>query len=89
MATTETEVAGVQQGWTNPCRRFHLERREDVSGMSGVGIVAFGIVFHDGRVVMRWNSEVATSVFYDDISHVHYLHSHEGRTMIVWDDWDE
>lgn len=85
MTVTEFQTK-TDSTWTNPSRRFHLERREDLSGLSGVGVVAYGIVFPDGRVAMRWDSEVASSVFYDDIEHVHYLHSHEGRTRIIFDD---
>lgn len=33
-------------------RRFELHREEDVSGVSGTGVVAEGVAFSDGRVLM-------------------------------------
>lgn len=35
-------------------RTFVLRRNEDISGVSGVGIVAEGIEFSDGVVALRW-----------------------------------
>jgi len=34
-------------------RRFYLDRRTDVSGVSGTGIVAHGVVWPDGTVTIR------------------------------------
>jgi hypothetical protein len=35
-------------------RVFQLMRDEDVSGVSGVGRVAVGVVFPSGKVVLEW-----------------------------------
>lgn len=69
-------------------RRFVLERSEDVSGVSGTGIVAEGCVFSDGAVVMRWTSEWPTSVVWHDrgVESLEHVHGHNGRTRIVWVD---
>lgn len=67
-------------------RRFHLLRSEDVSGVSGCGIVASGVVFDDGRVAMEWGGEHSTINIYSTIEDVEYLHGHGGKTKIIWQD---
>lgn len=69
----------------NP-RMFHLQRSEDLSGVSGVGAVATGIRFQDGHCAMRWNTPTASTATYTSIEDVVYIHGHEGRTLLVWDD---
>lgn len=41
-------------------RRFVLERSEDLTGTSGVGVVAEGVVFSNGHVAYSWISPLAT-----------------------------
>lgn len=67
------------------CRLFHLERREDIHSVSGVGRVAEGVEFGDGVVAMRWISGTPTTVVFDCIEHVVRIHGHGGATEIVWD----
>lgn len=65
-------------------KRFALMRLEDVSGLSGEGIVALGVEWDDGKVAMRWVvGDYRSTVVYDDIHAVEAIHGHEGRTMIV------
>lgn len=55
-------------------RRFALVRRVDDTGVSGVCVVAFGIAFSDGHVVLRWcSAHPATSTWgsLDDMLAVH------------------
>jgi hypothetical protein len=66
-------------------RNFHLQRDEDLTGMSGTGIVADGIEFDDGTVAMRWNTEISSTVVYAEIKDVETVHGHDGRTRVVWD----
>ena len=61
---------------------FVLERFEDVSGISGLGIIAEGIIFSDGTVVYRWLSDIATTVFADNIETIKILHGHDGKTQL-------
>lgn len=70
------------------CRRFHLERDVDISGVSGTGVVAEGVEFSDGTVALRWCSEWPTSVVFHDrgMAAVEKIHGHSGATRIVWDD---
>ena len=35
-------------------RRFYMQRNKDVSGLSGTGIVAEGVVFTNGFVALTW-----------------------------------
>lgn len=65
-------------------RRFALRRDEDLTGVSGTGIVAEGVEFWDGKVVMRWRSLTASTAIYDSVQHVEEIHGHEGRTRVCW-----
>lgn len=65
-------------------RPFVLVRSEDVSGVSGTGIVAEGVVFSDGTVALRWLSQWPTSVVFHDrgLESVERVHGHDGRTVV-------
>lgn len=65
-------------------RTFHLQRDEDVSGVSGTGIVAEGVEFSDGSVVIRWAGEHRSTVVWPGIESVEAIHGHGGATRIVW-----
>jgi hypothetical protein len=67
-------------------RRFALVRDEDVSGVSGTGVVAQGVEFTDGTVALRWTSAWPTSVVFHDrgMDAVDAVHGHNGKTRIVW-----
>jgi hypothetical protein len=65
-------------------RRFQLERHEDASGVSGVGVVAEGVEFTDGNCAMRWLTATASTAFYASAEDVVTIHGHEGRTRLVW-----
>lgn len=67
-------------------RRFHLNRVEDETGISGTGIVTDGIVFDDGSVVMKWNTETTSVALYQSIEDVITIHGHNGRTVVQWVD---
>lgn len=67
-------------------RRFHLVRDQDISGISGLGHVADGVLFDDGKVVTRWRAAIAQACVWDSIEHVEAVHGHHGATRIVWID---
>lgn len=69
-------------------RRFVLNRIEDVSGVSGDGIVAEGVEFSNGVVALQWTSEFPTSVVFHDrgMESVEAIHGHGGKTRIEWVD---
>ena len=63
---------------------FWLKRTEDVSGVSGTGIVAEGIIFTSGKVILAWLSDHHTTEQADSIKEIEDLHGHGGRTVIVY-----
>lgn len=65
-------------------RIFTLVRDEDVSGTSGTGVVAEGVEFSNGRVVIHWLSQMETISVYDNARVLEQVHGHAGRTRIVW-----
>lgn len=69
-------------------RRFVLARDEDVTGVSGTGIVAEGVLFSNGVVALQWTSEFPTSVVFHQrgMESVEAVHGHTGRTRIEWVD---
>ena len=69
-------------------RRFTLERDEDITGISGTGVVAEGVLFSTGVVALQWLSEFPTSVVFHQrgMESVEAVHGHGGKTRIVWHD---
>jgi hypothetical protein len=65
-------------------RRFLLLRVEDVSGVSGTGTVAEGVVFSSGSAVLSWRSQIRSMTVYDSIDDLLAIHGHEGRSRIEW-----
>lgn len=65
--------------------RFLLQRDEDISGISGTGVVAEGVVFEDGTAVLRWRGKWPTSVVFHErgLEAVREVHGHGGATKIV------
>lgn len=67
-------------------RRFHLQRTTDITGVSGTGRVADGVLWPDGTVSIRWRGERPSTVFWDSLADAEAVHGHGGHTRIVWDD---
>lgn len=66
-------------------RRFELHRDLDVTGISGTGVVADGVDFPDGLVVVHWRGRRPSTVTWQGgISDVVAVHGHGGHTRIVW-----
>lgn len=66
-------------------RNFVLQRDEDVTGVSGTGVVAEGCVFSDGKVALRWVvGEQRSTVFWDSVEDAVAIHGHNGATRLVW-----
>jgi hypothetical protein len=63
-------------------RLFYLVRDEDVSGISGIGRVAIGVVFPSGRVVLEWLGADRSFEILDNPEHVERIHGHGGKTRI-------
>lgn len=71
-------------GGRSRMRLFVLVRAEDVSGVSGTGVVAEGVEFTDGTVVMRWLRRPYSVAFYASIRDVMAVHGHGGKTRVKW-----
>jgi lipoprotein-anchoring transpeptidase ErfK/SrfK len=68
-------------------QRFVLNRKDDPTGISGTGIVAWGILWPDGTASLRWNTRYRSSVTYEQgMEAVKAIHGHEGSTEIVFID---
>jgi hypothetical protein len=69
-------------------RLFRLERNEDVSGQTGLGVVAQGVVFPSGKVALCWEAPPHAVAVYGRIEDVERVHGHSGRTLVVFQDPD-
>lgn len=76
-------------------RPFELVRLQDVTGVSGTGVVAEGAMFSDGTVAVRWLATATsrehagvrpTTVLHDDIWSVVALHGHGASTVVRFTD---
>lgn len=63
-------------------RTFVLNRLRDVSGVSGTGVIAEGVVFTSGRTVVHWLTATPSTNIYDSIEDVFRIHGHEGATSV-------
>lgn len=68
-------------------RSFELVRYEDVTGISGTGVVAEGVEFSNGKVAIQWVvGEYQSTVVWDNITGVEKIHGHGGATRLVFKD---
>ncbi len=83
-------------------RRFELHRDVDVSGISGDGVVADGVMFDDpvalawpdgavtllpaGWVRLVWRGEYRSTVLWRSADDAMAVHGHNGATRLVWVD---
>lgn len=70
-------------------KRFYLERTLDPVGISGTGVIAEGVMFTSGKVVMQWLTEYSSIGIYDSVSDVLSIHGHNGTTSFVFTDVEE
>lgn len=64
-------------------RTFVLVRDEDVSGVSGPGIVAEVVEFSSGKAVVAWRMPYFTIEVHDLLEIVERIHGHGGKTRLV------
>jgi hypothetical protein len=67
-------------------KRFWLQRNEDVSGVSGVGRVAEGVQFTNGKCALSWLTPMSSIVIYDSVSVCEAIHGHDGATIVIWEE---
>lgn len=65
-------------------KRFVLKRLQDVSGVSGTGIVASGIQFSDGTCVLKWLTTTSSIGIYHSVIEMLSIHGHSDSTKIIW-----
>lgn len=65
-------------------RPFYLDRREDISGVSGTGVVAVGVMLPSGKCVLEWRSHLRTVTVFESAEQVTQIHGHDGRTVLRW-----
>jgi hypothetical protein len=69
-------------------QRFQLHRDHDVSGVSGTGVVADGVLWPDHSVAIRWRGEHPSTVVWARFDDAYHVHAHGGATRFVWLDPD-
>lgn len=67
-------------------RRFVLYRHCDVTGVSGTGVVAEGVVYSDDCVSLRWTSRRPCTTVWNSVEDILAVHGHAGRTDVRWID---
>lgn len=81
----QPSVSGLPPQRATAPRRFRLVRKIDVTGLSGCGVVAFGVRFPDGAAVTRWhNAEIAQTCVWANVGDVLNVHGHNGATRLEW-----
>jgi hypothetical protein len=65
-------------------RRFVLVRHQDVSGVSGIGVVAEGIQFSTGRIALTWLHHWSSIGIYNNLEDLIAIHDHHGQTVVSW-----
>jgi len=70
-------------------RRFQLNRLEDASGVSGVGLVAEGVEFSSGMVALTWLTPFSCVAIYANMTAMEHIHGHQGKTKIKYIDETE
>ena len=68
----------------NTPRLFWLDRLDDESGVSGTGLVLWGVQFSDGQVVVQWDTEFRSVGIYKDIQDFTRIHGHMGKSIVRW-----
>jgi len=74
-------AASARSGDPQGMRTFRLHRHEDVTGLTGLGVVAEGVVFSARSWAMHWLSELTSIHAVEDIL---AIHGHQGRTELIY-----
>lgn len=65
-------------------RRFELHRHQDVTGVSGAGVVAEGVEWSTGKACLSWCGALSSVAVYDSMGMLTAIHGHDGATEVVW-----
>jgi hypothetical protein len=66
--------------------RFHLVRHRDLSGVSGTGVVAEGVVWSSGAVALHWPGRPRATSIWSSVDDLLAVHGHGGATKVQWID---
>lgn len=66
-----------------PPRRFVLKRTVDVSGVSGVGIVAEAVLLNSGQMIVSWLIAPHSLSLHASMKAAQEVHGHNGATEFV------
>lgn len=90
-AALRSDAAGVRADLISPTvggrvfpRRFALVRHVDYTGISGIGVVAYGVVFFDGQVALRWCSTHPATSLWNSVDDLLAVHGHGSATSVQW-----
>ncbi len=66
-------------------RVYQLVRKQDISGVSGTGIVAYATEYPNGMVTVCWviKPEYPSVVLYQSLDAAIAIHGHNGATEFV------
>jgi len=67
-------------------KRFRVQRTKDISGVSGTGYVAEGVMFRSGQCAVSWRSNHSSVNIYQSLEDVIFVHGHSGSTEIEFVD---
>lgn len=70
---------------TDRPQSFKVVRETDVSGVSGAGHVADGVIFSDGTTVLRWRTGTRSTGVYSSFEDMRQIHGHGDATKFVFD----
>lgn len=87
MSTTTVRPDGIDVD-RHP-RTFDLIRYHDVSGVSGTGVVAWGVQFPDTSVAVRWPGEHASTAVWNSVEDLLAVHGHNGLTVVRFHDGED
>lgn len=63
-------------------KNFLLVRNEDETGVSGVGIVAEGVILPSGKAIIEWLVSPYSMGVYGSLEELIYVHGHHGKTFV-------
>ena len=75
--------------YVDKIKHFYLKRTEDVSGTSGVGNVARGVILPSGAAILEWSTFHSSICIYKNIEDVTNIHGHGGKTVVIMGDPDD
>jgi hypothetical protein len=67
-------------------KRFELVRHEDITGVTGTGVVAEGVQWSNGQVTVCWRGEHSSIVIWPSMEDAMAIHGYDGATEAVWRD---